>query len=167
VTYDPLGPKKIQYPIGFTHDLSLITGNDLPELSSPPGLPTINRWGEYSDVLDGGPVFVSRINACTGIWRQLHGTGVSKEAQRAVVAGTEYLWDRIACFQTASLLWRTEQISDTAGSFSGSVLCLGRPTDQVVTVVETPNFRFSNLPREQKPTLKSKSYLALSVNIKF
>ena len=65
---------------------------------------------------------------------------MSKEVQRVVVAGTEYLWDRIAFSQTASLLWRTEQISDAAESFSGSVLCLGRPTDQVVKAVLFQNF---------------------------
>jgi hypothetical protein len=159
MTYDPLGSGNLRYPNGFTHDLSLITDDNLPELSSSPGLPAIDGWGEYSDVLDGGAVFVTRIKMCTGAWRQLEGTGLSREAQRAVIAGAEYVWDKTTCSQTASLLWRTENVSDSARSFSGSVLCLGKPTDRVVKAV-----LFQNFETPVKPWDLGEDYLGVPEN---
>lgn len=113
-TYDPNISAFLPFPVGCIHDLSLITDDDLPEMTSPPGLPTIDGWATYSSVLDGGPLFVMRMNCVTGTWRSFS--------------------------QNASLLWRTNYDHDRADGFSGSVLCLGRPTDKNVTAVLFQNF---------------------------
>lgn len=61
----------------------------------------------------------------------LQGTIDPNAVRDATVIGTEYLWDLTARSQTASLLWTTtEPFTPTIG-WTGSVLCLGRPTDQV------------------------------------
>lgn len=125
---------------GFAHDLSLITDNDLPRVASFPGTPKVIGWGKYSDVLSGNPIFITGMNLFTGRVRQYIGRGVSPAAQIAVAEGVAYHWDREACVQTASLLWRTERDGDRVMGLSGAVLCLGVPTDRVCKVVAFQNF---------------------------
>jgi len=45
----------IPYPCGFQHDLSLITGPNLPQLTNPPDSPRIIGWGTYEEALQGEP----------------------------------------------------------------------------------------------------------------
>lgn len=129
-TYDPLGDGALWFPIGFTHDLSLIMDENLPEITSPPGVAPIAGWAEYSEALGGCPVFVSRLNASCNAWRTLPGTVAEASTQIAVIAGSEYIWDRDIRCQNASLLWRCEYAPDRATGYSGSVLCLGKPKDE-------------------------------------
>jgi hypothetical protein len=39
-----------------SHDLSLITDNNLPALVSPPGYPVVSEWASYSAALAGSNV---------------------------------------------------------------------------------------------------------------
>lgn len=138
VSYDPPASRwlpSLPYPHGFAHDLSLITDNDLPRVASFPGTPKVIGWGKYSDVLSGNPIFITGMNLFTGRVRQYIGRGVSPAAQIAVAEGVAYHWDREACVQTASLLWRIERDGDRVMGLSGAVLCLGVPTDRVCKVV--------------------------------
>ncbi|EPS31492.1 hypothetical protein PDE_06447 [Penicillium oxalicum 114-2] len=118
------------YPSGYQHDLCLITGDNLPPLSSPPGYPAVTEWAPYSNALAGSNVFVVKMNTLTGN-RVLAEDTMNPDAVRdATVIGTQYMWDRAAHSQSASLLWTTSEPAAPATGWSGSVLCLGRPSDQ-------------------------------------
>ena len=52
---------------------------------------------------------------------------------KATVLGSQYLWDRQAWSRSASLIWRTVETSSPATGWSGSVLCLGKPSDTTST----------------------------------
>lgn len=86
-SYDPIISSQMPFPSGFLHDLSLITDSELPQFVSPPGIPQITGWAEYSAVLDDGPILVCRMNLLTGVRRNLEGQKMSGAAQLAVVAG--------------------------------------------------------------------------------
>ncbi|KAI9807753.1 MAG: hypothetical protein M1826_004454 [Phylliscum demangeonii] len=139
-TYDPDPSRLLPYPDGFPHDLSLITDENLPLLASPPGMPSISGWGSYAAALDGGPLFVCRLEFVSGVWKKLEGRGMSREAQEAVALGCDYTWNRRALSQNASILWRTNSDSDSALGFSGSVLCLGRITDATARAIVFQNY---------------------------
>lgn len=129
------------FPSGFTHDLSLITDENLSSLTSPPKTPTIAGWGSYAAVLDGHPLFVSCLNVISGRWRNAEGRGTSKAAHAAIAAGSEYPWTRRAVSQNTALLWRTEYDPECLRGYSGSVLCLGRLTDPTAQAVIFQNFQ--------------------------
>lgn len=139
-TCDPFPSSWLPFPQGFKHDLSLITGPDLPVIPSPPGFPMISGWAPYSAVLDGGPILVCRLNAVTVGWRALADRGTSAAAQEAIALGSEYLWDRNTRTQSASIIWRTIYDPDSAQGFSGSVLCLGQSTDKTAQAVVFQNY---------------------------
>ncbi|KAJ5690359.1 hypothetical protein N7462_004751 [Penicillium macrosclerotiorum] len=138
-TFDDPSPV-LPYPAGYRHDLSLITDDDLPALVSPPGYPVVSEWASYSTALAGSDVYVVRMNTVVGKWRLLRGIIDPNAIRNATVIGTEYVWDRTAGSQNASLLWTaTEPFTPTIG-WSGSVLCLGRPTDRSSMAVVFQNF---------------------------
>jgi hypothetical protein len=155
MTYDPHPlPTLLPFPSGFTHDLSLlpfpsgftydlspITDENLPTLTNSPNTPSIVGWGSYKAVLDGGPVFMTRLNVTTGRWRQSAGQGVSIATQLAIAAGCDYSWTRRAVSQKTALLWRTAYDADCVMGYSGSVLCLGKPTDATAQAVVFQNFQ--------------------------
>ena len=139
-TYDPVISDRRPFPSGFRHDLSLIVGAPLPRMTNPPNLPLIDGWASYCDVLDGGRVFLCRMNVQTRGWRVLEGQSMSTEAQTALILGSEYTWDRESRTQNVALLWRTEWDHESVQGASGSVLCLGRPTDSVAKAVVFQNY---------------------------
>ncbi|KAI9820469.1 MAG: hypothetical protein M1826_000906 [Phylliscum demangeonii] len=139
-TYDPHPSRLLPFPSGFTHDLSLITGETLPLLTSPPGMPSISGWGSYPAALDGGPLFVCRLNAVTGRGTELQGRGISTVARQAIALSCDYTWDRQAFSQNASILWRTNYDPNRASGFSGSVLCLGRLADPTALAIVFQNY---------------------------
>lgn len=131
VTYDE--PRKdLHFPAGYHHDLSLIYGQDLPAICPPPNVEMVAEWGPYEDALDGAPVFAVALNAQYERSNVPGGRVASNAVTEAVVQGTAYHWDATANdttrFSSASLLWRTVEDSLSAGSWAGSVLCLGDPT---------------------------------------
>ncbi|CAG7990198.1 unnamed protein product [Penicillium nalgiovense] len=138
-TFDNPSPA-LPYPAGYRHDLSLITDDKLPALVSPPGYPVVSEWASYSTALAGSDVYAVRMNTAVGRWPPLQSTIDPNAIRNATVIGTEYLWDRTARSQTASLLWTTTEPSTPAIGWSGSVLCLGRPTDQSSKAIVFQNF---------------------------
>lgn len=85
-------------------------------------------------------MFICRHNVMTGCWRTLAGRGVSTNAQRAIVEGTEFTWSKGAYAQNSAILWRSELDHDTARGFSGSVLCCGLPSDATARAVVFQNY---------------------------
>ncbi|KAK2812920.1 hypothetical protein FQN50_000941 [Emmonsiellopsis sp. PD_5] len=157
-TYDPPISRWTPFPYGFRHDLSLVTGENLPDLTTPPFSPKISGWGSYSDALDGRPIFVTGFNVTTGNIEKNESTRLSTQAQAAVAVGSEYFWEKESCSQTVSILWRTRYDGDRAvGDFSGSVLCEGRPTDRVCRAVVFQNYEVPLRDKEHSvsvPTMK-------------
>lgn len=128
----------LPYPAGYRHDLSLITGPELPDIVSPPGVGVIDDWASYEDALDGCPVFASRFDVRVNNNKLEQGIIATGATKAAVVQGAEYFWGSRAV--SASLLWRTEWDNVPLPGFSGSVLCLGRPGDAKVGAVVFQNY---------------------------
>lgn len=76
----------------------------------------------------------------TGCWRTLAGRGIFTNAQRAIVEGTEFTWNKGAYAQNSAILWRSELDHDTARAFSGSLLCSGLPSDATARAVVFQNY---------------------------
>lgn len=85
-------------------------------------------------------MFTWRHNVMTGCWRTLAGRGISTNAQRAIVEGTEFTWNKGAYAQNSAILWRSEFDHDTAGAFSGGLLCSGLPYDATARAVVIQNY---------------------------
>lgn len=107
-TYYPDVSDHRPFPSGFQHDLSLVEGASLPRIASPPDPLFVDGWASYPDVLDGGQVFLCRMNVQTRGCRVLEGHGLSIDAQAALILGSEYTWDRVSRSQNVALLWRTD-----------------------------------------------------------
>ena len=65
---------------------------------------------------------------------------MSTQEQKALIAGTEYTWILRAIPRNISLLWQTNYDADSAGGFSGSVLCLGQKTNSTAKAVVFQNY---------------------------
>ncbi|EKV18886.1 C6 zinc finger protein [Penicillium digitatum] len=130
----------LPYPVGYRHDLSLIEGEALSEVVSPPGYPVISAWARYENVLAGVPLYAVALNAQTQNWRVVEGTKVTPALANALLLGTEYIWDREASDQAVAMLWRSKEDVDSARGYSGSVLCTGTPTDQHGEAVVFQNY---------------------------
>jgi hypothetical protein len=107
---------------------------------APPGYPVISAWAPYEKVLAGAPLYAVALNAQTGNWRVIEGAKVTPTMANSVLLGTEYLWDREASDQAVAMLWRSKDDVDSAGGYSGSVLCTGTPTDQHGEAVVFQNY---------------------------
>jgi hypothetical protein len=108
---------------------------------APPGTPKVVGWGNYSDALDGKPLFVNAFNSVTGRIADRSGHGVSIMAQKALAEGAQYTWDKELLSQNVSILWRTtEYDGDVLAGFSGSALCLGSLSDQTCLAICFQNF---------------------------
>ncbi|KXG51690.1 uncharacterized protein PGRI_090830 [Penicillium griseofulvum] len=139
VTYDRCTRHRlIPYPYGFQHDLSLITGPNLPQLTNPPHTPRVTEWGPYEEALQGRPVLVYRYNIATGNSFIHQGYGIPTQAHQCIIHGAQYSWDARA-FGTA-LLWRTLRDTESVRGASGSVLCLGEPQHETARALLFQNF---------------------------
>ncbi|KAJ5944107.1 hypothetical protein N7516_004275 [Penicillium verrucosum] len=140
-TYDPVSLRPLRFPMGFTHDLSLITNDrGLPQMVTPNHTPQVSGWGAYKDVLDGNPVFVTGFNVSTGNQIRRIGTGISRRAHQAIVEGSQYFWDKELLSQSVSILWRTQNDQDSLQGLSGTALCLGLVSDKTCLAVCFQNF---------------------------
>lgn len=92
-------------------------------------------WGDYRNALDGHSLFIVGLNVVTGNVIKRTGFGISPSAWRALVEGSEYLWDKQVLSQSISILWRTEFGGDCVEGLSGSALCLGKISDQTCLAV--------------------------------
>ena len=71
----------------------------------------------------------------------MEGTLDKSLIEKATIIGTEYTWDKIEKSQNAYLLWRTDPLVSPADGWSGSVLCLGKPTNTSSKAVVFQNFK--------------------------
>jgi hypothetical protein len=117
-------------------------------ITNPPGFPALTGWGPYEEALDGGPLFICRLNATTSVWRCLDGRGVSPEAHDAIALGSEYTWQKTATARNVALLWRSDYDHERAQGFSGSVLCLGRRTDPTARALLFQNYETPIRPEQ-------------------
>ncbi|KAJ5594588.1 uncharacterized protein N7459_000796 [Penicillium hispanicum] len=128
-TYDHNVVRSSTFPQTIDHNTSVVTGDHLPKMLNPPRAPLIIGWGDYREALDGHLAFTMSLSALSQTSpgenrRDLFGT-----MQKAIVEGSEYLWDRKFHTQSVALLWRAMHDGTEMEGLSGSVLCLGQPTD--------------------------------------
>ena len=134
------------FPETIEYDVSILTGDPLPNIFNHSRGPKIIGWGDYRDALDGHFAFAMNLSVRTS------GPGESKQSnafesiQKVVVEGTEYLWDRKSRTQSAALLWRAMHDGSDMEGLSGSVLCLGQPTDDDCRVVALKHFEIPICP---------------------
>lgn len=112
----------------------------MPWLKSPAGVASVNGWAQYEDALDGQPVFTCLFNAWIDKLKILEGNVAARVTQQAVVVGSEYLWLKKSHSQSASILWRTEIDWTSSRGWSGSALCIGKPTDLIAKALVFQNF---------------------------
>lgn len=98
-------------------------------------------WAPYEDALDGQPVFTCLFHVWDKAAEIIEGGLASRATQEAVVIGSEYIWEKNATSQSASILWRTDSDLTTAAGFSGSTLCVGKPSDKYVKALVFQNFQ--------------------------
>lgn len=144
-TYDK--PSKTEpYPHGYSHDLSLITDPDLPNVGSPPGYPEVTGWADYRAGLDGTlPVFTVAHHASFPNWRMYEGVVDPTRLQRSVALGTAYRWDRAKEEQGTAILWYTEPGLTSLTGWSGAPLCVGHPQDPTARALVFQNFQSTML----------------------
>ncbi|KAK1761794.1 hypothetical protein QBC33DRAFT_553309 [Phialemonium atrogriseum] len=147
----------LPYPHGYGHDLSLVSDCLGRTLVPQPYLPTVDGWADMRKVLDGGPLFLTAQLLHLGPHatnKSVFGTVTGEEAQEAILTeaddamaeGHQYFFDRETLDVSVALLWRVvpkdQTRNMTVSGFSGSVLCLGRPSDRTAKAVVFQNFEF-------------------------
>lgn len=168
-TFDNHVVSSATFPQTINFDTSIVTGDELPRVLNPPRAPKIVGLGEYCEALDGHSVFAMALNTLPSqsgrnrheesekeaeieteeqeIRRDLFGT-----MQKVVVEGVEYLWDRKSRTQSAALLWRAMHDGTEMEGLSGSVLCLGEPTDPHCRAVLFKHFETPICPQHFEPS---------------
>lgn len=96
---------------------------------NPPRAPKIIGWGDYREALDGHLAFAMSPSALSRNSSEKNRRDLFGTVQKAIVEGSEYLWDRKFHTQSVALLWRAMHDGTEMEGLSGSVLCLGKPTD--------------------------------------
>lgn len=110
-------------------------------VQSPLGVGEVVGWANYEDALDGQSVFTCLLNVWADKTQTTQGDLASRATQKAFVMGSEYLWVKDAVSQSASTLWRTDLDNTMASGWSGSALCVGKPTDKYVKALVFQNFQ--------------------------
>lgn len=89
--------------------------------------------------LKESPFFTTTFDVWINKERRVERQIDTNSTKQAMIEGAEYTWESSAI--TASLLWRTiGKDNQPVDKFSGSVLCLGRPTDENVKAVVFQNY---------------------------
>ena len=146
ICYDILD--KISTKNDISHNLSLVTNpKRLPEMEVPDRTPCIVRRGSYEALSAGAPAFMTACSPGTGNPGRKLCKAVSREAQKAIHEGSQYLWNKQHSNQAVSILWRTRDDEETATGFSGSILCPGKPDDGKCLAVCMQNFEFKAWPK--------------------
>ncbi|RPA85714.1 hypothetical protein BJ508DRAFT_322320 [Ascobolus immersus RN42] len=122
----------IPYPKGYLHDLSLVTSEHkpLPEIVPPLNGPRLNdTFADPETALGATPVFTLKHKVQSPTNPEIFvGDVMSSEQKAELVEATQYFWDKHGF--TRSLLWRTEHDYTPVAGASGSVLCIGLPTER-------------------------------------
>ncbi|KAI9807842.1 MAG: hypothetical protein M1825_005147 [Sarcosagium campestre] len=138
----PLPDSKLQFPLGLDHDLSLITGDTLPEMETPPNVPQLEQhFAQPSEALKASDVFLTRHNIRFGKWTALSGHVVTGEAREALVVGMEYFWERRHTKVKRAIIWRTERDDYDLAGWSGTALCLGKPSARTCRALVFQNYQ--------------------------
>lgn len=95
-------------------------------------------WALYEDALDGQPVFTCLFHVWDKVAEIIEGGLASRATQEAAVIGSEYIWEKDAVSQSASILWRTDSDLATASGWSGST---GKPSDKHVKALVFQKFQ--------------------------
>ncbi|CAG8198029.1 unnamed protein product [Penicillium olsonii] len=152
-SYDPIADEPLCYPIGFSHDISLVTNpraKGLPEMEAPSRTACVVGWGSYEDVQAEEPIFMTALNVQNGNSIHRAGHGVSATDNKvALHEGAQHLWENQNLTQNISILWRTEREHDSLEGFSGSVLCLGKREDKTCLAVCFQNFQFPMISKKK------------------
>ncbi|KAJ5261447.1 hypothetical protein N7478_012042 [Penicillium angulare] len=139
ITYDHHIAPSAVFPQTIEHNVSIVTGDRLPNILNPPGTPKITGWGSYRDALDGHFAFAMDLSAW-GKYPEEENHHETVGCERVVVEGVEYLWDRNSRTQSAALLWRAVHDEADEEGLSRSVLCLGQPNDDYCRAVALKHF---------------------------
>lgn len=129
------------------HDASIVSGDHLPKILNPPRAPKIVGWADYRDALDGQFAFAMALSAVSERPNEKSRRDEFGTLQKAMVEGAEYLWDRKSHTQSAALLWRGMHDGTDMEGLSGSVLCLGQPTELCCRAVVFKNFETPICPQ--------------------
>lgn len=120
--------------------MSLITGRALPDVTSPPGYRRVAGWADYIAALEQQDVYSVCHQTNVGRWRCIDGVMNDPLTRKATVLGTGFTWSRQEKTQNAYICWRANDSKSPAVSWSGSPLCLGRPSDATSKAVVFQNF---------------------------
>lgn len=129
------------------HDTSIVSGDHLPKVLNPPRAPNIVGWADYRDALDGQFAFAMSLSAVSENTKEKSRRDEFGTLQKAIVEGTEYLWDRKSHTQSAAILWRAMHDGTDMEGLSGTLLCLGQPTDSSCRAVVFKNFETPICPQ--------------------
>ncbi|KAJ5611512.1 hypothetical protein N7528_008617 [Penicillium herquei] len=143
-TFDHHIVRASMFPQTIEYNISIITGDHLPTISNPRRAPKIVDWGDYREALDGHFALAMDMNVRS---TEENRFDVFGSAQKVVVEGTEYLWDRRSRTQSAALLWRAMHDGAEMEGLSGSVLCLGELTDDYCRAVALKHFEIPICPQ--------------------
>ena len=133
--------------------------SQLESLIRAMGYPVVSEWTSYSAALADSDVYAVRMNTVVGRWLHHQGTIDQNAIRNATAIGTQYLWDQTARSQAASILWTTSEPFTPAVGWPGSVLCLGRPTDQSSKAIVFQNFEVQCYSSIDPMTGKSKDII--------
>ncbi|RPA78297.1 hypothetical protein BJ508DRAFT_378403 [Ascobolus immersus RN42] len=149
--YDQPSPV-LPYPAGYVHDLCLIADKEhqLPHMRTPKGFPKLRKqFGDPEEVLHGEPVLtmVHELQYAHFDEREkfktLEGSVIGQgPLLEQIVDAASYNYVASSLGPQRSLLWRSIQTDlDSAEGASGSVLCVGKPTQEYVTAICFQNYQ--------------------------
>ncbi|KIY70074.1 hypothetical protein CYLTODRAFT_420052 [Cylindrobasidium torrendii FP15055 ss-10] len=126
----------LPFPFRYRHNISFVSGADVPSSYLPQGVPRITGYASFEDALaPSATIFTVRC----------HPTKASVRS-RAIVEGHQYVWDVDPDVWTSSLLWRTlsdhAQVegADTDDTGCMTLLCLGDVEDRYAKIVAFQSF---------------------------
>jgi hypothetical protein len=122
-------PEAKQFPAGYKHDLSLITGPNLPDMALPGCVANLLPTFATPDVaLNSREVFSTHFRFRLDKTIIHEGTILPGKAVKSLVVGMDYYWHKD--YLRKAIIWRTmaddADDADARGS-SGSALCIGTP----------------------------------------
>lgn len=160
-------PAGYSHDLSFISAASDRKEDQLPRVDSPAGLPKVDGWARVTEALEGKPLFITSTVAYSER-DTIHGEVLDEgtrnllqnHTKEVAAEGTQYSWDRDTLSQSVALLWRvvpdpkTVAAATTKSSkqdldnydrsvtgHSGSVVCLGKPTDKTVKALVFQNFQ--------------------------
>jgi hypothetical protein len=135
------------FPMGYDHDLTLVRaepGEALPDMISIPDCAVpATRFATPAEILGTGhsqPVkaFCPYYNSMYTIYELAAGNTLTLDAHTALIAGTQYLWEKE--HTSKAYLWRTDPDDITLVGGSGGAVLIGETTAATCLVGMFQNF---------------------------